>query len=139
MAQCEIKTKNHHTDNGIFAAIEFQKEIENSQQTILFYGVNIHYQNRVTECCVRTISEHARAILLDAQTKWPKIISIYVWLYTVNYAIDINNSIFIETINKNPEILLTGTDTDPRLKKKYLFGCPSLLLDSRLVTGNKIS
>ena len=84
-----------------------------------------------------TISEHARTILLDAQTKWSKYFFTYLWFYVINYTVDINNSIFIETIGKNLEILLTGTETDPRLKK-HPFGYPSLSLDSRLATGNKI-
>ena len=64
-----------------------------------------------------TICEHARAMLLNTQAKCPKVISTYLWSYVVNYTVNIVNSIPVEATGKNLETLLTGTDTDSRLKK----------------------
>ena len=51
-------------DNGRFAEKEFRDKIHNHNQSIMFYTVDIHYQNRIAEYYIRKIATRERIMLL---------------------------------------------------------------------------
>ena len=44
-----VKIKIYHADNGIFDEQPFRSSIEDSNQTITFFGVRSHHQNFIVE------------------------------------------------------------------------------------------
>lgn len=66
--------KKYHTDNGIFSTKLFKDSCLRQNLQITFYGIDVHHQNGITECYIRTIIEQARTMLIHAMIYWPEII-----------------------------------------------------------------
>ena len=76
-----IEIKHYHAENSIFNSQEFLANIEQSQQTISFYGVGAHHQSGVAEHRVRELTEMACTQLLHVMHNNPKAINVYLWPY----------------------------------------------------------
>ena len=61
-----VIVENYLADNGVFKAKTFVGHLGEYNQKIQYYGVNTHHKNAVAEISIRTVSEYARALLLDA-------------------------------------------------------------------------
>jgi transposase InsO family protein len=86
-----IKILCYHADNGHFTDNAFHKDLQDNNQTIIFCGVNAHWQNGVAEKWIRDLTENARAKLLFAQRRWPDAITMYLWPYALQMANTIYN------------------------------------------------
>jgi hypothetical protein len=70
-----VKILNYHVDNGVFADNKFKAHTASQNQTLTFCGVNAHFQNGLAKRRIRELSEHARTMLIHAQTRWPSAIT----------------------------------------------------------------
>ena len=86
--------KGYHTDNGIFNASYFMKELLKNQQKIRFSGASASHQNGIEESAIKAVVTMERAMLIHAALRCPKyILSTDIWTAAINYAIWIYNQI----------------------------------------------
>jgi hypothetical protein len=81
-----VRIQHYHADNGSFADNGFMNTVKQQQQTISFCGVNAHFQNGIAEKRIRDLQEQARAMLLHANSWWPKVVSVHLWPYALGSA-----------------------------------------------------
>ncbi len=87
-----VKFKSYQADNGRFAENKFMAAIKEAGQTIIFCGVNAHFQNAVAERRIRTLQDQARTMLIHAEHRWPKAIDAHLWSYALRVANEVHNS-----------------------------------------------
>jgi hypothetical protein len=78
-----VRIQHYHADNSIFADNGFMNAVRQNQQTISFCGANAHFQNGIAENRIRDLQEQARTMLLHANSRWPKGVSIHLWPYAL--------------------------------------------------------
>jgi hypothetical protein len=86
------RIKCYHTDNGIFTTKHFHQHCLQNHQQITFCGVNAHHQKGIAEQYIRTITEHARSMLIHAMISWPDIIQENLWPFALRLKVDLHNS-----------------------------------------------
>jgi hypothetical protein len=74
-----------HADNRRFCKNLWLNNIKKENQTISFWGVNAHCQNRVAERQIRDLPYLARTSLLHAKERWSKAISAHLRPYAVRH------------------------------------------------------
>jgi hypothetical protein len=63
-SQSGVTISAYHTDNGVFNAQEFMKEIADKGQGIQFSGVSAHHQNGTAENGIKLVVRNARTMML---------------------------------------------------------------------------
>ena len=81
-----VKILHFHEDNGRFADNRLIQACQDNNQGLTYCGVNAHFQNGVAEKRIRDLQEQARTMLLFAVHKWPKMLSMALWLYVFKYS-----------------------------------------------------
>jgi hypothetical protein len=66
--------------------------VKKEGQTIIFWGVNTHFQNGVAEQQIQDLSDGAQTLLLHAKERWGKAISVQLWPYAVRHRNNIYNA-----------------------------------------------
>ena len=129
----------YQSDNGVFKAQDFIREIEARGQSIGFAGVGAHHHNGVAERAIGTVMSMARTMMLHAAIRWPEVSDATLWPMAVDYAVHIHNHTPKWQTGMTPLDLLTKT-TLPRhqLQQLHVWGCPSYVLDPSLQDGKKI-
>ena len=70
-----VTIRAYQADNGIFRAHKWMDDCRNKNQSIMFTGVNAHHQNGVAERRIGLLQEHARAMIIHAQQRWPGVVT----------------------------------------------------------------
>ena len=131
-----VKILHYHADNGRFADNGFIQACKANNQGRTYCGVNAHFQNGVAEKRIRDLQEQARAMLLFAVHKWPRMLSMALWPYALRTANEVRNATPLDGQNKTPMELFTQVAIAPKLKHFHTFGCPTYILDNKL-QGNQ--
>jgi len=129
----------YQSDNGVFTAAAFLKEILERQQAIAFSGVGAHHQNVVAERGIGTIMSMARTIMLHSTIWWPDVADSSLWPMAVDYAVYIYNHIPNVVSGLLPIELATHTaqqSTD--FITLHVWGSPAYVLDPKLQDGHKL-
>ncbi len=133
-----IMVLRYHTDNGVFTAAEYHREILAMGQDITFSGVGAHHQNGVAERGIGTIFSMTRTVMIHAKLKWPKVVSPSLWpmamkscQHTYNHTPKANNVCPMDIVLKQvvPRTLL---------RNLHVWGAPCYVLDPKLQDGHKI-
>jgi hypothetical protein len=66
-----VKIKKYHSDNGVFSSKEFKDHCTSLGQDLTFSGVGAKFQNGVAERSIGTVSNMARANMVNATLHWP--------------------------------------------------------------------
>ena len=120
-----VKILHYHADNGRFADNKFRASINNTQgQSLSFCGVNAHFQNGVAERRIRELQEHARTMLIHANSRWPSAINTNLWPYALRMANDIMNSTPNLKTGKIPLNVFSNSTIATNPKHWFPFGCP---------------
>jgi hypothetical protein len=135
----DVQVRHYHADNGRFADNAFVKDVGTAEQSISYCGVNAHHQNGIAERRIRELTERARTAMINAQLRWPGVITTNLWPYalrTVNYIHSITPQLgsTVSPIEK-----FTGIDVRPNLKDVHHFGCPAYVLDAKLQAQQNLS
>ena len=110
-----------------------------SIKTIDFSGVGAHHQNGVAERAIRTVTEWARAMLLQAALHWPEQARIDTWPFAMDYAVYLYNNMPKRDLRISPLELFTNTKLDhTHLRRMHVWGCPAYVLDPKLQDGHKL-
>ncbi len=81
------------TDSGAFKANKFVEHIRNHHKKIQYCGTNAHHQNGVAKRDIRTISNMARAMILQASAHWNHGIDATMWPLAVQYSTYVYNTL----------------------------------------------
>jgi hypothetical protein len=129
-----VTIKHYHADNGIFASKTFRRAIIRANQTITFCGVNAHHQNGVAERRIRDLSECARAMLLHARHRNPKVTT-HLWPYALRHASELRRCLPRPGSSQSPLELFARVKVRPKLTDFHQFGCPVYVLSAPLQAG----
>ena len=132
-----VTIRAYHADNGIFKANEWQKECIRSNQQLTFAGVGAHHQNGRAEKRIRDLQEMTRTILVHANRRWPKAVTIELWPYALKQAnLCINAAPNLQHKKRlSPNQLFESHEVEINPKHWKPFGCPVYVLDEPLQTG----
>ena len=140
-----VQVLHYHADNGIFTDNAFTAAVKASGQQISFCGVNAHFQNGVAERKIRDLTEHARTMLIHANSRWPSAITTNLWPYALRSANDIINATPQLSArhdggepSSTPLSIFTRSPVPTNPQNWYPFGCPVFVLESKLASGGKI-
>ena len=136
-----IVVEHYHADNGVFADRRFSDAVRSKRQTMSFCGVNAHWMNGVCEKRIRDLTEMARTMLIHAQRRWPRAITVNLWPYAFRHACQVfNNTPILQREDaKTPLQLFARTDVEINVKHWVPFGCPTYVLDNALQNRRKIN
>ena len=133
--QCGVKIKHYHADNGHFADNAFIQDCQTNRQSLLYCGVNAHFQNSIAERRIRDLQERTRTSMLYAMNKWKKIVIINLWPYATRHANDVANATPRKGQELSPLELFSGVQIAPKLRHFHAFGYPTYMLDNALQSG----
>ena len=75
-------------------------------------------------------------MLLFAVHKWPHMLSMALWPYSLRTANEVYNATPLDGQTKTPMELFAQVAMAPKLKHFHTFGCPTYILDNKL-QGNQ--
>lgn len=136
-SQHGVQVKRYHADNHIFNSRLFKEHIVVSNQTITFSGSHAHHQNGVAERKIRHVSNLTRASIFQAMLSWPAEITLDLWPYAVQCAVDVQNSIPKTSMVSANEVF-ANTKCNFNFRQLHPFGCPVFVLDPAIADGKKI-
>jgi hypothetical protein len=102
-AKADCSVKHYQADNGWFSDNEFLADCNNLNQTIEFWGVGAHHQNRKAKSRNKQLTKTARVLLLHGMRMWPQKIDQMFWLFAIKAAAERMNSLHIDTDGHTPE------------------------------------
>ena len=132
--QAGVQIKGYFADNGIFNANKWRAACQESKQQLLIAGVNAHHTNGLAEKRIRDLQDLARTMLIHANARWPKAITVNLWPYALRMANEaINNTpSFQNAARFTPVQIFTETKVNPNPKHFVPFGCPTYVLKNEL-------
>jgi hypothetical protein len=137
--QENIKVKNYHSDNRIFASTAFKNHCESQQQEFSFSGVGAHHHNGVAKRNIKTVAQWAWANMFHLALHWPAQATISFWPQAIKYLVWVFNRMpNTETgisLNKMWSSVQSSTE---EFSRAHVFGCPVYVLDAALQDGHKI-
>ena len=132
-----VHPKHYHGDNGIFASSIFKQVCMTANQRLNFSALMAKWQNGVVECHIRTLTERARTMLLNAMHIWPNIITQDLWTFALKLAVDVHNNT-PGVSGLSPIDIFSGSFEKNRHLDFHPFGCPVFVLEASLQNGHKI-
>jgi hypothetical protein len=119
-----VRIQHYHADNGRFADNGLMNAVKKQQHTIFLCGVNAHFQNGIAEKRIRDLQEQARIMLLHAKSRWPKVVSIHLWPYTLRSANQLRQVTPDNEDRTSPLERLSGAEVAANLKDCHTSVCP---------------
>jgi hypothetical protein len=92
-AEHGITIRHYHCNNGCFANNAFKQACQESNQHLIFCGVNVHFQNGIAERAICDLSDSARKQLLHACQCWPAAVHVVLWPYALRSAALLHNAL----------------------------------------------
>ena len=86
----------------------------------------------------RKLCHGARTSLLHAMRKWPRVITTALWPYCYKTAEERHNHLGLNHEGLSPVERMLGTKDEIVADDFHTWGCPILVLDAQLQTGNGI-
>jgi hypothetical protein len=133
-----IRICHYHCDNGRFADNAFRQHAEQQQQTLIFCGINAHFQHGIAERAIQDLTESTRKQLLHARARWPKCIHLALWPYAMRSALHIYNTAPVLKNGTSREEKFSGVQLGFNMRYNHTFGCPVYALYNALAAGGKI-
>ena len=138
-----VKILHYHADNGLFDTAKFKTCIKDSNQTLLFWGVNARHQNGKAKRRIGGINTGTRVSLLHASHHWSNTINASLWKNAMKNYINLRNNIptqyltgaevgckkLLDTFPASPSSKLCGFETNSDLKDFYPFGSPVYFIE----------
>jgi hypothetical protein len=137
---CGVNIEGYHADNGFFKTHKWVTACHAKGQGLTFAGVNAHHQNGIAEGRIRTLQELARTMLLHANKRWPKAISMNLWPYAIQMANDVLNKMphLQDKAKQIAQHIFSKTAVQTNPKHWKPFGRPVYVLDKGLQAGSTI-
>ncbi len=138
MSSYGVTVLHYHTDNGVFTAAEFHKELADNKQGLTLSGVGAHHQNAMAERSIGVLFNMARTMMLHAKLRWPKAVTAKLWPMALKHAEYLVNHVPAKN-HVCPMDLIQGSHI-PRdhLRNLHVWGAPAYVLHPKLQDGSKI-
>lgn len=136
-ARFNVKIENVRADNGIYSF--FRDSCLKQQQILTFCAVGAHWQNRIAERYIGTITQRARTILLNAMAKWPTTITEDMWTFALRHAVHFHNSSVRKDSQITPYEAFTGQAPPWALQDFRVFSSPAYVLAKELQDGSSLN
>ena len=134
-----VKVKQYSTDNGVYQAQDFLKNVAAENQTLRSSGVGAHHQNGLAENAIKIIVQKARTMMFHSALCWPESTDLKQWPLALNHAVALYNETPNPEIGLAPiEIWSNSKSTYSYLKQAHPWGCPAYVLQPKLQDGMKI-
>ena len=134
-----VVIKAYNTDNGIYTATEFQKELDKEGQQIRFSGVGGHHHNGVAENAIKTTIRSARTSMIHSALRWPEMTAKELWPLALSHTVWLHNNTPRSANGYSPEELWCRSKSQHNdLQRMHVWGCPAYVLDPRSQDGMKI-
>jgi hypothetical protein len=130
-----VHIQHCHADNRRFCKNWWLNNIKKENQTISFWGVNAHCQNRGAEHQIRDLPYRARTSLLHAKERWSKAISVHLGPHAVRHRNAVIKASQKISKRASPIELSLSTTIHPQLNHFHASVCPTYRLNSRLQAG----
>ena len=79
---------------------------------LLIYAVGTHHQNGVAERAIQTVTNWARALLINAAIRWPDEVDLDLWLFPMTHAVWICHNIPKQNVGFSHTEPFTGVRSD---------------------------
>ncbi len=121
-----VNIRAYHADNGIFKAHDWVVECIRSNQPLTFAGVGAHHQNGKAEKRIRDLQEMTRTMLVHANRRWPKAITVELWPYALRQAnLCMNAAPSLQNKERlSPDQVFESHNVEINSKHWHPFGCP---------------
>ncbi len=129
---------HYHCNNGRFANNTFKESCNSSCQRLTFCGVNAHFQNGIAEHAIWDILESAQKQLLHACARWTAAVHFALWLYNIQNAILLHNSLPVLEDGTSRLELFSSIWVGCNMKHVHTFASPVFGLDNALASGNSL-
>jgi hypothetical protein len=83
-----VTITHYHADNGRFIDSSWWPDARDKGQTMTLCGVNAHHRNGKVERKTRHLQDLGRSSLLQAIRFWPDAITVSLWPYAIQKAVD---------------------------------------------------
>jgi hypothetical protein len=138
-SQSGVSVSEYHTDNGVFNAQSFMKEIADKGQGIRFSGVSAHHQNGAAENGIKLVVRNARTMMLHVALRWPGYADQDLWPMAMSHAVHLWNHTPKMATGLAPIEIFSGSKSDyNHLLNAHPWGCPVYILEPKLRDGHKI-
>jgi hypothetical protein len=130
-----ITVQYYHADNA------WVNSLDEEGQSIIYCGVNAHWQNGITERRIRDLKEQARTMMLHAQHHWPDANNSNLWPYALRIAGNIfNDAPQLKGDNKDctPYEIFTGTRVHTEVRHHHTFDCPVFVTETAIQQGKSL-
>jgi hypothetical protein len=138
-ASAGVQVKRYTTDNGVYTAREFQKELAQKGQILQLSGVGGHHHNAPAENAIKIVMNRARTIMFHAALCWPEQMDFSLWPLALQHSMQLYNE------TPNPKTGMAPIEIWTKTKSSYStlinaqpWGCPVYVLDPALQDGRKI-
>jgi hypothetical protein len=128
-SQSGVSIGSFHTDNGVFNAQQFMKEIADKGQGIQFSGVSAHHQNGAAENGIKVVVRNARTMMLHVALRWPGYADQDLWPMAMSHAVHLWNHTPKQASGLAPIEIFSGSKSDhSHLLNAHPWGCPVYIL-----------
>ncbi|KAL7482659.1 hypothetical protein ACHAW6_008323 [Cyclotella cf. meneghiniana] len=87
-----VRICHYHCDNICFLDNAFMQHVKQQQQTLIFCGVNAHFQNGIVERVIWNLTKSSRKQLLYARARWQKFIHLALWPNAMRSVLHVYNT-----------------------------------------------
>ena len=135
-----VTIQAYHADDGIFKAKKWMEECHQQKQNLTFAAVNTHHQNGIAKQRISELQEMTRAMLIHTSKRWPRVVTIHLWPYTMRTANQAYNSTLrsSHTDKQSPNKIFDNSAVDLNPRHWKLFGCPVYVLKAELQGTTRI-
>ena len=130
-----LRINHYHAENGFFVDNSYQQAVKKEGRTIMYCGVNVHFQNCKVEKRIRDLQEQTRNQLHHAKAICPSAVDLVLWTYALRQVTHLSNYLLDKEDASSPLERFSVTSVAPNLKYNHAFGCSVFALHIRMVGG----
>jgi hypothetical protein len=123
-AEHRVKILHYHCDKGHFYDNTFSRTCHDARQKFIFCGVNVHFQNGISERAICNFSESVCKQLLHAHARWPEAVHFALSLYALCNAAHLYNSLPVLEDGLLRLEPFSSICVGSNMKHVHTFGCP---------------
>ena len=131
-----VRIKKYHADNIKIYEKPIRDAVEESNQTINFWGVEYHHQNAISKLKIKTLTLGTRKLLLHAKCYWLDLFTTMLWFYVLTALAERVNNLKVVNYEFISMETFVGNTIYITLKYQHTWKISFYLLYSRIQNEN---